>query len=92
MAATTSTATEIAKPRDGRIVIQPGNNLWRISRVIYGSGTKYTVLFESNKDQIRNPDLIFPGQVFMTPDVVPPETIDPTRRDSLKPEEGGTAG
>ncbi|MBC8038063.1 MAG: hypothetical protein H7X89_12685, partial [Rhizobiales bacterium] len=42
IAATTSTATEIAKPGDGRIVIQPGNNLWRISRVIYGSGTKYT--------------------------------------------------
>jgi len=93
VASTTATAaTEIAKPKDGRIVIQPGNNLWRISRVIYGSGTKYTVIFESNKDQIRNPNLIFPGQVFMTPDVVPPEKIDPTRRDLLKPEEGGTSG
>ena len=90
--AAATTTTEAAKPKDGRIVIQPGNNLWRISRVIYGSGTKYTVIFESNKDQIRDPDLIFPGQVFMTPDVVPPETIDPARRDSLKPEEGGSTG
>ncbi len=90
--AETTATTEIDPPKDGRIVIQPGNNLWRISRVIYGSGTKYTVIFESNKDQIRNPNLIFPGQVFMTPDVVPPETIDPARRDTLKPEEGGGAG
>ena len=93
VASTATTATtEIAKPKDGRIVIQPGNSLWRISRVIYGSGTKYTVIFESNKDQIRNPNLIFPGQVFMTPDVLPPEKIDPTRRDLLKPEESGSAG
>jgi hypothetical protein len=92
-ATTTATTTaEVAKPKDGRIVIQPGNNLWRISRVIYGSGIKYTVLYESNKDQIRDPDLIYPGQVFMTPDVVPPESIDPARRDSLKPEEGGSSG
>ncbi len=92
LASAATAETEIAKPKDGRIVIQPGNNLWRISRVIYGSGTKYTVIFESNKDQIRNPHLIFPGQVFMTPDVVPPEKIDPARRDSLKPEEGGSSG
>ena len=35
------------------------------------------MLYEANKDQIRNPDLIYPGQVFRTPDVAPPETIDP---------------
>jgi len=92
VASATTETNEIAKPKDGRIIIQPGNNLWRISRVIYGSGTKYTVIFESNKDQIRDADLIFPGQVFMTPNVVPPENIDPKRRDSLKPEEGGGAG
>ena len=79
-------------PRDGRIVIQPGNNLWRISRVLYGSGSKFTMLYEANKDQIRNPDKIYPGQVFKTPDVAPKsETVDPKRRDPLKPEETGTA-
>ncbi len=97
---TTQTKTEVAtavavpdipKPKDGRVVIQPGNNLWRISRVIYGSGTKFTVLFEANKDQIKDPDLIYPGQVFMTPDVVPPEMIDPANRDPLKPDEGAAA-
>ena len=81
-----------AKPKDGRIVIQPGNNLWRISRVLYGNGAKFTMLYEANKDQIRNPNRIYPGQVFMTPDVAPSaESIDPTRRDPLKPEENGAA-
>jgi nucleoid-associated protein YgaU len=91
-----STSTEAADAgtaaapvtREGRIVIQPGNNLWRISRVLYGTGSKYTVLYDANKDQIRNPDLIYPGQVFKTPDVAPKaETIDPHRREPLKPEE-----
>lgn len=89
-AAGTSEAAATA-PKQGRIVIQPGNNLWRISRVIYGRGVKYSVIYEANKDRIRDPDLIYPGQVFATPDVVPPETIDPKRRTPLTPEEGGTA-
>ena len=84
-------AAGTAKPKEGRVVIQPGNSLWRISTVIYGAGTKYTVLYEANKGQIRNPDLIYPGQVFKTPDVVPPEQIDPKRSEPLKPEEGGTS-
>ena len=87
----TSGAASPDKPKDGRIVIQPGNNLWRISNVIYGSGAKYSVIYEANKDQIRDPDRIYPGQVFMTPDVVPPEKIDPKRRDPLKPEETGAS-
>jgi len=79
-------------PKDGRIVIQPGNNLWRISRVIYGSGMKYTLLYEANREQIRDPDLIYPGQIFKTPEVLPPENIDPARRDQLKPEENAASG
>src|SRR5207244_2457387 len=46
---TASASPEIPKPKDGRVVIQPGNNLWRISTVIYGEGTKYTVIYEANK-------------------------------------------
>ncbi len=82
-------APVIEAPQDGRIVIQPGNNLWKLSRVIYGKGMKYTVIYEANKDHIRDPDLIYPGQVFKTPDAVPPESIDPVRREPLTPEEGG---
>ena len=79
-------------PKEGRVVIQPGNNLWRISRVLYGSGEKYTLLYKANKDQIRDPDMIFPGQIFMTPDVAPKvDMIDPKRREPLKPEENATS-
>lgn len=72
-----------AVPKDGKITIQPGNNLWRISRVIYGDGNRYTVIYEANKDQIRDPNIIYPGQILMTPGVVPPETIDPDSREPL---------
>ena len=79
------TATEaLDAVKDGRVVIQPGNNLWRISKVLYGTGTKFTVIYEANKNQMRDPDRIYPGQIFMTPNVVPPaETIDPKRRDPI---------
>ena len=52
----------------GQIIIQPGNNLWKLSRQIYGHGIMYTVIYEANKGQIRRPELIYPGQVFLTPD------------------------
>ena len=92
VAATAASETAAATPREGRIVIQPGNNLWRISRVLYGSGNKFTMLYEANKDQIRDPNLIYPGQVFRTPDVAPKgELIDPRRREPLGPEENAPA-
>jgi hypothetical protein len=49
------------------IIVQPGNSLWRIARQAYGEGTKFTVIYRANKDQIRDPDLIFPGQIFKLP-------------------------
>jgi nucleoid-associated protein YgaU len=52
---------------NGKVVIQPGNSLWRLARQSYGSGLRYTVIYEANKEQIRNPDLIYPGQVFVMP-------------------------
>jgi nucleoid-associated protein YgaU len=58
---------EVAVPQPKRIVIQPGNNLWTISREVYGYGKNYTVIYEANKDQIRNPRLIYPGQIITAP-------------------------
>ncbi|MFN3935449.1 Ig-like domain-containing protein [Parvibaculum sp.] len=57
----------LAALRDGKVVIQPGNNLWNIARRLYGSGFSYTIIYEANKDQIRDPNLIYPGQIFETP-------------------------
>lgn len=55
-------------PADERfVVIQPGNNLWTIASRTYGAGPRYTVIFEANADQIRDPDLIYPGQIFVLP-------------------------
>lgn len=49
-------------------IVQPGNSLWRIARRVYGEGMEYTVIYQANQDQIRDPDLIFPGQIFNLPD------------------------
>jgi nucleoid-associated protein YgaU len=49
------------------VIIQPGNNLWRIASRVYGSGLRYTEIYQANADQIRDPDLIYPGQVFGLP-------------------------
>lgn len=54
--------------KEKQIIIQPGNNLWKISRALLGSGKKYTIIYEANKDLIRDPALIFPGQVFKMPE------------------------
>ena len=44
-----------------------GDNLWQISRRTYGDGKRYTVIYDANRDQIRDPDLIYPGQIFVMP-------------------------
>ena len=55
---------------DTRSIVR-GDNLWRISQATYGLGQRYTVIFGANRDKIRNPDLIFPGQIFVLPRAVP---------------------
>lgn len=50
------------------VVIQPGNSLWRVARAFYGRGIDYTIIYQANTDRIRDPDLIYPGQVFTLPD------------------------
>ena len=47
--------------------VQPGNTLWAIARERYGEGIMYVLVYEANRDRIRNPDLIYPGQVFVLP-------------------------
>lgn len=50
------------------VTVQPGFTLWRIARENYGEGTLYVRVYEANADKIRDPDLIYPGQVFTVPD------------------------
>jgi nucleoid-associated protein YgaU len=49
------------------VVVREGNSLWRIARQTYGTGFKYTDIYEANREQIKNADLIYPGQVFKLP-------------------------
>lgn len=51
-----------------RVVVQRGNTLWGIARRNYGEGILYVRVFEANRDKIRDPDLIYPGQVFTVPE------------------------
>jgi nucleoid-associated protein YgaU len=48
-------------------VVSRGDSLWRISRVTYGAGMRYAVVYKANRDQIRNPNRIYPGQIFVLP-------------------------
>ena len=52
---------------DDFVVVQPGNSLWRIARSAYGEGIRYSTIYQANTDQIRDPDLIYPGQIFLVP-------------------------
>lgn len=63
---TTGAPIDVAEATGG-VIVQPGNTLWQIARQLYGSGVRYTLIFRENNEQIRDPDLIYPGQVFSLP-------------------------
>ena len=48
-------------------VIKKGDTLWGIAKAFYGDGNKHTLVFEANREVIRDPDLIFPGQKIRIP-------------------------
>jgi nucleoid-associated protein YgaU len=52
-------------------IVSRGDSLWRISRATYGAGMRYAVVYKANRNQIRNPDLIYPGQIFVLPGKAP---------------------
>ncbi|MEL7027531.1 MAG: LysM peptidoglycan-binding domain-containing protein, partial [Pseudomonadota bacterium] len=49
------------------VTVQPGDHLWGIATRRYGEGMLFVRVFEANKGQIRDPDLIYPGQIFTLP-------------------------
>ncbi|WP_417257309.1 LysM peptidoglycan-binding domain-containing protein [Celeribacter sp.] len=61
-------ATPKPPSRIASVTVQPGNTLWGIATESYGSGFLYARVFDANKSQIRDPDLIYPGQVFVLPE------------------------
>jgi len=57
----------VVVPKIATTTVSRGDSLWRISRLTYGAGTRYAVIYQANRRQIRNPNLIYPGQVFVVP-------------------------
>ena len=79
LAASATTGAELAPEASGAALrapsvtfrvktVQPGSTLWAIAKESYGEGIEYFKVFEANKERIRDPDLIYPGQVFEIPD------------------------
>lgn len=58
-------------PKITTATVVGGDSLWRISRVTYGAGARYAVIYKANRKQIRNPNLIYPGQIFVLPAKTP---------------------
>ena len=60
-------ALHAAPEAGGSRVISRGDSLWALSRLAYGDGARYAVIFNANRDKIHNPNLIYPGQTFVMP-------------------------
>lgn len=63
------------------VIIRRGDTLWQISRRVYGQGVRYTTIYLANQDQIANPNLIEPGQIFGVPkDALPEDEAEKLHR------------
>lgn len=62
-----SSPSTVVVPKVTTTTVSRGDSLWRLSQNSYGAGTRYAVIYKANKGQIRNPNLIYPGQVFVLP-------------------------
>ena len=67
-ASTADTQTDGQAQPIRQVTVQRGDTLWAISRDRYGDGFLYVRVFEANRDAIRDPDLIYPGQIFTIPE------------------------
>ena len=48
-------------------VVSRGDSLWRISRITYGDGARYALVYRANRNRIRDPNRIYPGQTLVLP-------------------------
>lgn len=54
-------------PADRTYTVVKGDSLSKIAKQVYGSASQWKKIFEANQDTIKNPDLIYPGQVIKLP-------------------------
>jgi nucleoid-associated protein YgaU len=57
----------VVVPKITTATVVRGDSLWRLSRRSLGGGERYAVIYQANREQIRNPNLIYPGQVLVMP-------------------------
>ncbi|HYN09882.1 MAG TPA: LysM peptidoglycan-binding domain-containing protein [Vicinamibacterales bacterium] len=55
------------KPKEQAYTVQSGDTLSKISKQFYGNANSYMKIFDANKDQLKDPDVIKPGQVLRIP-------------------------
>ena len=55
---------------ENSVIIRRGDNLWQISKRLWGRGIRYTIIYEANRDHIKDPHWIYPGQIFKVPNKV----------------------
>jgi nucleoid-associated protein YgaU len=60
-------SSAVVVPKIATTTVSKGDSLWRLSQFNLGAGTRYAVIYKANKEQIRNPNLIYPGQIFVMP-------------------------
>ncbi|WP_342153887.1 LysM peptidoglycan-binding domain-containing protein [Methylorubrum sp. SB2] len=60
-------SSHVHVPDIGTVLIALGDTLWAISRRTYGGGRRYTAIHAANRDVVRDPDLIYPGQILVLP-------------------------
>lgn len=80
---------------DGAVIIRRGDSLWRISRRVYGHGIRYSTIYLANQDQIRDPNRIWPGQVFSLPSETPEgehADLEAIGEQAVRPEDRETTG
>ena len=55
-------------PSGRSYTVVKGDSLSKIAKHLYGDAQQWRKIYEANRDQIKNPDLIYPGQTFTIPD------------------------
>ncbi|MBN1158277.1 MAG: peptidoglycan-binding protein LysM [Bacteroidales bacterium] len=55
------------EPEKQFYTVKKGDYLSKIAKEVYGNAGKYNIIFEANRPMLKNPDLIYPGQVLVIP-------------------------
>jgi len=60
-------SSPVVEPKIATKIVSRGDSLWRISSITYGAGTRYAAIYKANRERIRDPNRIYPGQIFILP-------------------------